>query len=263
MRHLPAILFPFDFSPAGLAMPYVGTMAQGFSAPVTVCMLSIWSPSMIWDRVLRRRAYPLAHRSRTLQNSKNLGTSANGSSKSYEEFAKNRFADVNHATKIEDGDPAAVIECVAQRENVDLIMMPTNGPGKFRRMLVGSVTAKVLHDVDYPIFTTAHESAPTSTPVTSYRYRLRRANGSAYLKVGAQTYRGGCDFPATLLPVLPASLPSVHAALWAFAPESSGERRGQPSWHRGCQLQQRSKPRKFSAVQTETRESWQECGRQT
>ena len=53
-----------------------------------------------------------------------------------EEFAKNRFADVNHATKIEDGDPAAVIECVAQRGNVDLIMMPTKGLGKFRRMLV-------------------------------------------------------------------------------------------------------------------------------
>jgi hypothetical protein len=42
----------------------------------------------------------------------------------------------------------------------------------------------------------------------------------------------------------------VHAALWAFAPESSGERRGQPCSHRGRQPHQRSKPRKFSAVQT-------------
>ena len=31
------------------------------------------------------------------------------------------------------------------------------------------MTAKVLHDVDYPIFTTAHDSAPTSASVTSYR----------------------------------------------------------------------------------------------
>jgi hypothetical protein len=42
-------------------------------------------------------------------------------------------------------------------------------------------------------------------------YRLRRADGSAFLKVGAQTYLGGSDFPATLLPVLPASLPTFQA----------------------------------------------------
>jgi hypothetical protein len=38
-------------------------------------------------------------------------------------------------------------------------------------------------------------------------YRLRRADGSGFLKVEAQTYLGGSDFPATLLPVLPASFP--------------------------------------------------------
>ncbi len=32
-------------------------------------------------------------------------------------------------------------------------------------------------------------------------YRLQRAAGSAFLKVGPQTYLGGSDFPATLLPV--------------------------------------------------------------
>jgi len=42
-------------------------------------------------------------------------------------------------------------------------------------------------------------------------YRLRRAARSDFLKVGAQTYLGGSDFPATLLPVLPASFPTFQA----------------------------------------------------
>ena len=122
---------------------------------------------MIWDRVLRRRAYPLAHRFLYTPEFRELRDERQ---RQLEEFARKSICrGVNHATKIEDGDPAAVIECVAQRENVDLIMMPTKGLGTFRRMLVGSVTAKVLHDVDYPIFTTAHESDPTSASVTSYR----------------------------------------------------------------------------------------------
>jgi nucleotide-binding universal stress UspA family protein len=40
--------------------------------------------------------------------------------------------------------------------------LPTHGYGRFRRFIVGSVTAKVLHDVSCPVFTGAHiqELAP-------------------------------------------------------------------------------------------------------
>ena len=60
-----------------------------------------------------------------------------------------------------EGDPAReIVEC-ARREEAGLIMMPTHGYGPFRRMLLGSVTAKVLHDADCPVWTTAHaEAAP-------------------------------------------------------------------------------------------------------
>jgi nucleotide-binding universal stress UspA family protein len=37
-----------------------------------------------------------------------------------------------------------------------LIVMPTHGYGPFRRFLLGSVTAKVLHDVEAPVWTGAH-----------------------------------------------------------------------------------------------------------
>src|SRR5579885_1790286 len=59
------------------------------------------------------------------------------------------------------GDPAAGIVDFARREKADLIMMPTHGYGPFRSLLLGSVTAKVLHDTEVPVWTAAHiEDAP-------------------------------------------------------------------------------------------------------
>jgi len=56
----------------------------------------------------------------------------------------------------ESGDPAMKIVEYAGSEHVDLIMMPTHGYGPFRRLLIGSVTAKVLHDASCPVWTAAH-----------------------------------------------------------------------------------------------------------
>jgi hypothetical protein len=45
------------------------------------------------------------------------------------------------------GDPAHAITDFVASNKVDLVMMPTHGYGPFRQLLLGSVTAKVLHDV--------------------------------------------------------------------------------------------------------------------
>jgi nucleotide-binding universal stress UspA family protein len=55
-----------------------------------------------------------------------------------------------------DGEPAQVITEYVAAERVDLIMMPTRGCSAFRRFLLGSVTAKVLHDVTCPVWTSSH-----------------------------------------------------------------------------------------------------------
>jgi len=55
-----------------------------------------------------------------------------------------------------EGDPALTIVEWAAREKPDLIMMPTHGYGPFRRLLLGSVTAKVLHDTDRLVWTGVH-----------------------------------------------------------------------------------------------------------
>jgi nucleotide-binding universal stress UspA family protein len=60
-----------------------------------------------------------------------------------------------------EGDPAISIVGYARDEHVDLVAMPTHGYGPFRRFILGSVTAKVLHDADCPVLTGVHmEQAP-------------------------------------------------------------------------------------------------------
>src|SRR6478752_4285129 len=54
------------------------------------------------------------------------------------------------------GDPAREIIRFAAENQVDLIMMPTAGCGRFRRLLLGSVTAKVLDEVNCAVWTDAH-----------------------------------------------------------------------------------------------------------
>lgn len=63
-----------------------------------------------------------------------------------------------------EGDPALEIVKASRDEYADLIMMPTHGRKGFRRFLLGSVTAKVLHDSEIPVWTGAHlEEPPTGT----------------------------------------------------------------------------------------------------
>ena len=62
---------------------------------------------------------------------------------------------------IERGEAARkIVEC-ASNHQVDLIMMPTQGLGLYRRLILGSNTAKVLHDAQCPVWTGVHlEDAP-------------------------------------------------------------------------------------------------------
>jgi nucleotide-binding universal stress UspA family protein len=77
-------------------------------------------------------------------------------------FAREELAPHRVRRQLLDGDPAGEIVDCARREHAGLIVMPTHGYGPFRRLLIGSVTAKVLHDADCPVWTTAHAEALTS-----------------------------------------------------------------------------------------------------
>ena len=57
---------------------------------------------------------------------------------------------------VEDGEAGDSIAGYAAEHGCDLIVMPTHGHGLFRQMLLGSVTSKVLHDSECPVWTLAH-----------------------------------------------------------------------------------------------------------
>ena len=69
---------------------------------------------------------------------------------------KDQLQDFDVRRVLYDGDPAEVIVGFAKSERIDLIAMPTHGYSTFRRFLIGSVTAKVLHDVTCPVLTGVH-----------------------------------------------------------------------------------------------------------
>jgi nucleotide-binding universal stress UspA family protein len=81
-----------------------------------------------------------------------------------EAFLGQAVKDTSHEITIREGDPADAIVQFASETSPSLIVMPTHAHGRFRRFLLGSVTAKVLHDVECPILTGVHhETAPFST----------------------------------------------------------------------------------------------------
>jgi nucleotide-binding universal stress UspA family protein len=55
-----------------------------------------------------------------------------------------------------DGDPAREIVRYAEQSGTDLLVMASRGHGPFRRFLLGSVTAKVLHDAHCVVWTGVH-----------------------------------------------------------------------------------------------------------
>src|ERR1035438_7554102 len=71
---------------------------------------------------------------------------------------------------VEYGEAAQkIVEC-ASANHADLIMIPTQGMGIYRRLILGSTSAKVLHDADCPVWTGVHlENSPPLEAVACQR----------------------------------------------------------------------------------------------
>jgi nucleotide-binding universal stress UspA family protein len=103
---------------------------------------------------------------------------------------------------IQRGDPARGILKTATEKHCDLIMMPTHGLGGFRRFLLGSVTAKVLHDADCPVFTGAHLEQAPSLENIEFRTFLCAVSSESYArKVLAAAVEFANEYRGTLVVV--------------------------------------------------------------
>jgi nucleotide-binding universal stress UspA family protein len=122
------ILFPIDYSQrCREVVPYVEEMTNRFSGQLSVVHAftnTDWLPAV--DEEEKRRI---------------------------NEFVAEAFPGRHVDAFLEEGEPGSAIEKVVRHQGADLVMMPTHGAGLRRRLLLGSVTAKVLHDVSAAVWT--------------------------------------------------------------------------------------------------------------
>jgi len=148
MVEIRRILFPIDFSKQTYATaPFVDAMASRFRAQLVLfsVMPNIPQPlrtdsgesALIDAEPLKQHLEP------------RLGG-----------VFRREFAHLEVERVVELGDPAEAIARFADTQGVDLTMMPTRGHGPFRRLLIGSVTAKVVHDAQCPVWTNVHTEQP-------------------------------------------------------------------------------------------------------
>jgi nucleotide-binding universal stress UspA family protein len=81
-----------------------------------------------------------------------------------ENFAAEALKGIAAKLVVTEGDPGREIVRYAKEAECDLIVMPTHGYGPFRRFLLGSVTAKVLHDAHCPVWTGPHMGEAPAYP---------------------------------------------------------------------------------------------------
>jgi len=144
------ILFPVDFSERCQAVaPFVQSLAKRYGATVTLLHAIPPAPALYMDM---GAVYPDAFDPTPVAGilESRLRT-----------FAAEQFPHMKTICTVLDGDPARVIVEFARNNSMDLIALPTHGYGLFRRALVGSVTAKVLHDSTVPVWTDAHACEPS------------------------------------------------------------------------------------------------------
>jgi nucleotide-binding universal stress UspA family protein len=154
------ILFPVDFSQQSIgAAHYVEAFAGRFDAELT--LLHVIEPPNYNDALADS---PARRRERL------------------DGFLAKELAYFKVERIVALGEAASNILSTATAKHADLIMMPTHGHGAFRRFLLGSVTAKVLHDADCPVWTGVHlEQAPPLEKI-EFRQFLCAANLEPHVK---------------------------------------------------------------------------------
>lgn len=133
MAMLNKILAPTDFSDLSAAgVRYACQLAKDAGAEVIVVNIVVLDESNAVDKGDIER-----HKTRL------------------DEFVRDKVADAGTGLKlrktVEAGKPfGAIVDC-AEKEGIDLIVMSSHGRSGLSRMLIGSVTDKILRGAPYPV----------------------------------------------------------------------------------------------------------------
>jgi len=148
------ILFPTDFSKSSEAIiPHVVGLASAFNAKVW--LLSVVPSLADFHGVSENYFGPLSEAAFVSLDSDRKLLEADRLQR-LERLQKQCFRPVESEICVKSAGVAESIVDYAGEIKADLIMMPTHGLGQRRRFLIGSVTAKVLHDASCPVWTSPH-----------------------------------------------------------------------------------------------------------
>jgi nucleotide-binding universal stress UspA family protein len=162
MNNLKKILVPVDFSEnSAIAARHAGDLARHFQSEVTLLYVNELA-------VTHTMAGPLGYGISSLEATR--AEHIERRQKELDEFGGAELNGVSVKRVMRCGDPAQRIVEHSLAEKADLILMPTRGYGVFRRLLLGSVTAKVLHDAECPVWTGTHLAEPSTPAPTEVRH---------------------------------------------------------------------------------------------
>jgi len=137
------ILFPVDFSPSCTAMaPYVKRAADLFGARIT--LVHVFEPMDHggFELIVRPPSEVIEEHTICARNK-------------LDSFMVSDIPAGKCSRVLLSGNAGSQIVDYSKEGEFDLIVMPTHA-GQFRRMLLGSTTARVLNDADCPVLTSQH-----------------------------------------------------------------------------------------------------------
>ena len=154
------ILFPIDFSPScfGMAL-YVQRAARLLRAEVS--LIHVTDPARFTAleglELYARPAADVMADHRAVMREK------------LDSFLASDLPPAEFHRVLATGDPATAIAATIEEQQFDLVIMPTHAGHRFRRMLLGSTTAKVLNESACPVLTGTHSE--TVSPRTMQHKR--------------------------------------------------------------------------------------------
>jgi nucleotide-binding universal stress UspA family protein len=152
MAVISKILFPVDFSPSCVAMAaYVRRAATVFGAKISLAyVVDLMSHNAL--ELYVRQAPDISEEHLQIGREK------------LDSFLAREFPVADCPRLLASGDAATEIAQLARDGKFDLIIMPTHA-GRFRRMLLGSTTSKVLNEADCPVLTSQHAETISPRPL--------------------------------------------------------------------------------------------------
>lgn len=190
MLPMAKILLPVDFSERSTgAAHYALALARRFDSELTMLHVLAPPPYELGGLEALGGAY---------------STTPEQAQQDLETFLKNEMDVLRVRRLVLEGDPARRIIELAHAERMNLIVLPTHGYGPFRRFILGSTTAKVLHDADCPVWTGAHLEAAAFDASPGFRHVL------CALDLGPQSNAALC-WAAQMAAAFQARLSIVHA----------------------------------------------------